>query len=170
MCLNLIGYVLIIGNLSLPWKTGVKYTLGSNQYSLMTFLAQAACLTLDHLYTAWSVCKIQTLKTARLRLICRWVWCLMHRNAFTLTGPLKTVWCWLCLLVGTNPSVSPRRSGPLSDRVPPLLCVTSGGLFDITTGSSLALGTMLNSFSENNQGENVGGAAAGCCVCCYFTS
>lgn len=98
------------------------YTLGSNQYSLMTFLAQAARLALDHLCTAWSVCKIQTLKAARLRLICRWVWCLMHRNTFTLTGPVKTVRCWLCSLAGTNPSVSPRRSGQLSDRVPALLC------------------------------------------------
>lgn len=49
VCLNLIGYVLIIGNLSLPRKRGVKYRLGSNQYSLMTFLAQAAHLALDHL-------------------------------------------------------------------------------------------------------------------------
>lgn len=170
MCLNLIGYVLIIGKLSLRWKTGVKYTLGSNQYSLMTFLAQATHLALDHLCTVWSVCKIETLKAARLRLICRWVWCLMHRNTLTLTGPLQTVRCPLCLLAGTNPSVSPRGSGQLTDRVPPLLCITSVGLFDITTGSCLALDTALNSFSENNQRENVGGAAAGCCVCYYFAS
>lgn len=81
----------------------------------------------------------------------------MHRNTFTLTGPLKTVGSRLCSLVWKNPSVLPSRSGQLSDRFPPLLCVTSGGLFDITTGSCLALSTPLNSFRENNQGERLSG-------------
>lgn len=61
----------------------------------------------------------------------------------------------LSSLAGTNPSVSPRRSGQLSDRVLLLLCVTSEGLFDITIGLRLTLGTPLNSFSKTNRRENV---------------
>lgn len=90
----------------------------------------------------------------------------MHRKTFTRAGLSET----LCSLAGTNPPVSPRRSGQLSDHVPPLLCVTSEVLFDITAGSCLALGTELNSVSGNNQGENVGGVVAGFHVCCYFAS
>lgn len=61
----------------------------------------------------------------------------------------------LSSLAGTNPSVSPRESGQLSDSVLVLLCVTSEGLFDITIGFCLTLGTPLNSFSKTNQRENV---------------
>lgn len=54
-------------------------------------------------------------------------------------------------LAGTNPSVSPGGRGQLNDRVLALLCVTSGGLFDITIGSCLMLGTPLDSFTKKHQ-------------------
>lgn len=54
-------------------------------------------------------------------------------------------------LAGTNPSVPPRGSGQLHDGVLALLCVTSGGVFDITIGPRVTLGTPLNSFTKKNQ-------------------
>lgn len=54
-------------------------------------------------------------------------------------------------LAGTNPSVSPRGSGQLNAGALALLCVTSGGRFDITIGSCLTLDTPLHSFTKKNQ-------------------
>lgn len=73
----------------------------------------------------------------------------------------------LCSLVGTNPSVSPRRSGQLSDCVPLCLAFHQGACL-MSRPAPLRLSARRFIHLAKTTKEKM--VAAARCVCCYFGS